>query len=155
MSINKVLLGHRRAHLLVCWGCFVLQQQSWTFETETMLPTKPKIYLSLALYGKSLLTPTLEIRSFLFILTWNRRCVLFHRLYCVLKCCCFILCAHASVCVCVWVKVNKYIHTHSFYSAFSLLLWQSGSLSSIHFRINSICFPCTQKMEFFKKGTKA
>ena len=111
-------MGHRRAHLLVCWGCFVLQQQSWTFETETMLPTKPKIYLSLALYGKSLLTPTLEIRSFLFILTWNRRCVLFHRLYCVLKCCCFILCAHASVCVCVYVCVcmseSKQIYTHSF-----------------------------------------
>ena len=141
MSINKVLLGHRRAHLLVCEGCFALQQQSWTFETETTVPTKSKIYLSLAVYGKSLLTPTLEIHSFLFILTWNWRCALFRRLYCVFKCCCFILCAHASVCVCVCVKVNKHIHTHSFYSTASLLLWQSGSLSSIHFRINFICFP--------------
>jgi len=109
-------LGHRHAHLLVCEGCFALQQQSWTFETETTVPTKSKIYLSLALYGKGLLTPTLEIHSFLFILTWNWRCALFRRLYCVFKCCCFILCAHASVCVCVCVCVceSKQTYTHSF-----------------------------------------
>ena len=120
-----------------------------------MWPTKSKIVFYLALYRKSLLIPAPEIYSLFFILTWNWRCALFCRLYRVCKCWCFML-----VCPCTCACTCKHTHTHShsnfvsFNSAFSLLLWQPGSLSSICFRTNSICFSWPQEWSSLRREPK-
>ena len=80
------------------------------------------MYLSLALYGKSLLTPAIEITNFysFFLEIEDVLCFADYIGFSNVAALSFEP-MQVCVCVCVCEKVSKHIHTHSFYSTSSLL----------------------------------